>query len=279
MRQLLRIARAVTAIVIPPIALLVSLALLASLIVAPPALIAETGIRHIIYENETIVPIQTKVRFTSLIVLPESEEILDWVCGDRDNWVISGEKNVTYIKPAQAGARTNLHLVTTAGHIYSFFVSEVGNTKTEPDLRVIIETSSTAFPTPTGMSRTRAAVQLEICRDDLARAQDAAKQADVKASEASNACRLTYPAQMRFPYAIERGKKPFFVEAMFHDGRFTYIRLAAPELPAIYETTEEGPQLVESEYRDGLFVIKKVLDRGYLALGKQQLPFSRAEGR
>src|SRR5262249_34560369 len=97
---------------------------------------AETGTRHVTYEREALVTIQTKVRYTTILVLPEQEEILDWICGDRDNWVISGAKNITYLKPAVAGARTNLHLVTASGHVYSFIVAEVSSAKTEPDLRV-----------------------------------------------------------------------------------------------------------------------------------------------
>jgi type IV secretion system protein VirB9 len=242
---------------------------------------AETGIRHITYEGESIVPIQTKLRFTTLIVLPEGEEILDWVCGDRDNWVISGEKNVTYIKPAQPGAHTNLHLVTIAGHIYSFMVSEVGTAKSDPDLRVIIATTPASFPTPasTATPRYYTAAQMETCRADLSRTREAARQTEASAREAVTAARATWPSQLHFPYTIEHGRKPFFVEAMFHDSRFTYIRLAAPELPALYELTDDGPQLVANEYRDGLFVIQKVLDRGYLALGKKQLPFARTETR
>ncbi len=239
---------------------------------------AETGVRHVTYEGDTIVPVQTRLRFTTLIVLPEHEEILDWVCGDRDNWVISGAKNVTYIKPAQAGAHTDLHLVTTSGHIYSFLVSEVGVAKAEPDLRVIVDTSEASFPAAALTPRYYPAAQLEACRDELTRAQASAKQFEAKAGEAGSACRASYPGQLRFPYTFERGKKPFFVEAIFHDGRFTYVRLSAPELPALYEVQDGGPQLVPFEYRDGLLVIGKVLDGGYLGLGKQQLPFSRAEG-
>jgi len=250
---------------------------LAAVLLTSTTIAADTSIRHVTYEGDAIVPIQTKLRFTTLIVLPEHEEILDWVCGERDNWVISGDKNVTYIKPAQPGAHTNLHLVTTAGHIYSFLVSEVATTNTAPDLRVIVDTSPTAFPIPAAIPRYYPAAQMDACREDLTHAQEVAKQADARIHEATTACRAAYPAQLRFPYIFERAKKPFFVEAIFHDDHFTYIRLSAPEVPALYEIADGGTQLVEFEYRDGLFVIPKVLDRGYLAWGKQQLHFSRAE--
>jgi type IV secretion system protein VirB9 len=37
------------------------------------------------------------------------------------------------------------------------------------------------------------------------------------------------------------------------------------------------PTLVNFEFRDGVFTVGKVLDRGYLALGKQRLTFTRRE--
>ena len=49
--------------------------------------------------------IQTKMRFTTLILLPAGEEIADVICGDKDYWVIEGRDNIVYVKPAKEGAR------------------------------------------------------------------------------------------------------------------------------------------------------------------------------
>ena len=38
-----------------------------------------------------------------MIVLPEGEEILDVVCGDKDFWVISATQNMAHVKPAKEG--------------------------------------------------------------------------------------------------------------------------------------------------------------------------------
>ena len=66
----------------------------------------------------------TRLRYTTMIVLPDGEEILDVICGDRDFWVISAVQNVAHVKPAKAGAETNLNLVTARGTIYSFLLNE-----------------------------------------------------------------------------------------------------------------------------------------------------------
>ena len=59
-----------------------------------------------------------------MIVLPEGEEILDVICGDKDFWVISATHNIAHVKPAKEGASTNLNLVTASGAVYSFLLTE-----------------------------------------------------------------------------------------------------------------------------------------------------------
>ena len=71
-----------------------------------------------------MIPLTTKLRYTTMILLPEQEEILDVVCGDRDFWVISAAQHIAHVKPAKEGAATNLNLVTTSGRVYSFLLTE-----------------------------------------------------------------------------------------------------------------------------------------------------------
>ena len=74
-------------------------------------------------------------------------------------------------------------------------------------------------------------------------------------------------------------EKPFLVRSMWHDGEFTYVKTDATELPRLYET--EGRQAVDRQFpgpREGTYVVPKVLDRGYLALGNQRFTFEQ-QGR
>ena len=71
-----------------------------------------TGIREVSASARSLTPLQTRLRYTTMIVLPEGEEILDVVCGDKDFWVISAAQNIAHVKPAKEGASTNLNLVT-----------------------------------------------------------------------------------------------------------------------------------------------------------------------
>src|SRR5947208_16895337 len=82
------------------------------------------GTRDVTVNTRSVVPVHAKVRFTTMIILPEHEQILDYVCGDKDFWIVSGADNLAYIKPAKAGAETNLNLVTASGTVYSFLLTE-----------------------------------------------------------------------------------------------------------------------------------------------------------
>src|SRR5580704_2339060 len=88
---------------------------------SPPAVPADSGpgTKTVQYGEKDVVKLKTKVRFTTLIVLPQTEQILDFTCGDKEFWVVNGNQNFAYVKPAKEGTTTNLNLVTAAGNIYS----------------------------------------------------------------------------------------------------------------------------------------------------------------
>src|SRR5206468_8507858 len=96
--------------------------------------------RTVKYSRQDIVQIRAKVRFSTLIVLPEGEEILDFTTGDKEFWIINGAHNLCYVHPAKVGIRSNLNLITASAHVYSFLLNEVSNEpNVEPDLKLFIE--------------------------------------------------------------------------------------------------------------------------------------------
>src|SRR5271166_2602386 len=100
----------------------------------------EAAARVVKYAKEDIIPVRAKLRFSTLIVLPEDEEILDFTTGDKEFWVINGAHNLCYVHPAQAGIRSNLNLITASGHVYSFLLTEISNQpNVEPDLKIFVE--------------------------------------------------------------------------------------------------------------------------------------------
>jgi len=49
--------------------------------------------RTVKYAAKDIVRISTRPRFTTLILLPSQERILDFIIGDKDAWVLEGTQN------------------------------------------------------------------------------------------------------------------------------------------------------------------------------------------
>ena len=99
-----------------------------------------SGGRTVKYSQQDIVAVHAKIRFSTLIVLPQNEDILDFATGDKEFWIINGAHNLCYIHPAQTGIRSYLHLITSAGRVYSFLLTEVSNDPSlEPDLKLFVE--------------------------------------------------------------------------------------------------------------------------------------------
>src|SRR4051794_38846179 len=112
-------------------------------VTAPPVVMAQTnGIREVSASERSLISLQTRLRYTTMIVLPNEEEILDVICGDRDFWVISATHNIAHIKPAKEGAATNLNLVTSSGSVYSFLLNEKNGS---PDLKVYVKGDESAL--------------------------------------------------------------------------------------------------------------------------------------
>jgi hypothetical protein len=86
--------------------------------------------------------VHTKIRFTTLILLPEGEEIASVTCGDKEFWVIEDRDNIVFVKPSKEGATTNVNIVSKRKAIYSFLVKEVskqGKGTEKPDFKVVLE--------------------------------------------------------------------------------------------------------------------------------------------
>ena len=247
--------------------------------VSPPAP-ADTGpaARVVQYGEKDVIQLRAKLRFTTLIVLPTSEKILDFVCGDKEFWVVNGADNMAYVKPAKAGAQTDLHLITGSGNIYSFTLTEASETQDATDLKVFIEPKDESILSAASSSPRFVPIQdLEDYRQQAELARDEARR--VKQAEQAQIDRAInhFLSTMRFAYSFKVLRKPFNVSAMYHDDKFTYIQARPLETPVLYEIQDGKPNLVDFEYSNGLYVVPKILDRGYLAIGKAKLRFARKD--
>jgi type IV secretory pathway VirB9-like protein len=235
--------------------------------------------RVVSYGDSDVIPVKAKLRYTTLIVLPKNEQILDFTCGDKEFWIVNGNQNFAYVKPAKAGARSNLNLVTASGNVYSFVLSEISETpKAEPDLKIFVELKDDHMAAATrGAPRFVLAEDVEAYKEQLDKAKEELRQTKEGETAAINQGISRFVSNMRFPYRFEAGKKPFLVRAMYHDDRFTYIQARPEETPTLYEVKDGQPNLVNFDYKDGVYIVDKILDKGYLSIGKLKLPFSREE--
>ena len=260
-------------------ALLVFTLLLSVLL--PSSSLADAGARVVKYSKEDVVPVHAKLRFSTLIVLPDDEEILDFTTGDREFWIINGSHNLCYVHPAQAGIRSNLNLITAAGHVYSFLLTEISSEPTvEPDLKLFVERKEGSMPGTTLRGYVRAADAEAYKKELEAVHTQTAKQihaAQAQAEEKVNQFRSTYASKLAFDYSLDAksAREPFLVSAIYHDDTFTYIRCAAREKPVLYEVKDGKPNLVSFQLENGVYIVPKIIDAGYLAVGKKKLNFRR----
>ncbi len=248
-----------------------------------PTHAATDSARVVKYAQNDIVPVKAKLRFSTLIILPEKEEILDFTTGDKEFWIINGAHNLCYIHPAQAGIRSNLNLITASGHVYSFLLTEISSDpNADPDLKIFIEPKEqSGIGTGAFAQGYVPATEAEAYKRELQTIRDQAntqvQSAQTNATQQMQKFRSEYSTKLQFDYQFDTkgAGKPFLVSAIYHDDVFTYIKCAASEKPAIYEIKDGKPNLINFELLNGVYIVPKIVDIGYLAIGKKKFVFSR----
>lgn len=243
-----------------------------------------TTSRTVFYHKTDIVPIATEIRYTTLIELPKEESIVEVTCGDKEYWPVNWSRNLAYIKPAKQGSSTDIDLIAASGNVYSFLVSEISERAgAHADLKVFVRPAyQSAVVAMSGKPQFVSAdtaegykKAAEQAKQELQSARSAERK-QLKKAEAE--LRATYPETIRHDYRYTAGKKnPFHVRAIYHDDRFTYIEARPSEAPSVYEIKDGKPSLIQYRFdeKSGLYIIPKILDDGYLRIGKRKLKFHR----
>ena len=241
--------------------------------------------RIVVYHETDIVPIATEVRFTTLIELPKEESILEVTCGDKEYWPVNWTGNLAYVKPAKQSGKTNLNLIAASGNVYSFLVTEVSEVSgAHADLKVFVRPSdSGALAAMRDKPRFVNAEAIEVYKRqaEAARAQLSTDEAALKRQMEKERAEVTAnaAAAIRHDYRFNSSavKNPFNVTGIYHDDKFTYIEANPSEVPAVYEVKDGKPSLVQFEFDEKArrYTIGKILDEGYLRVGKSELKFHR----
>ena len=236
---------------------------------APQVQTAPDVARTVQYHSQDIVPIHAKLKFTTLIVVPPTEKIMEAATGDKDFWVVDVVGNFCFVHPAKEGISSNLNLITDKGNIYSFTLQDVSNTTQRPDLKVLIEPADhSSIVASGGPSKYVPAAQVEEMQQQLAAVQN-------HAGQAVDEYKSAYPVALKFDYTYKGNQKPFDIQSIYHDDKFTYIKTNAQEKFSVYDMKDGKPNLVTYDLREGTYIIPLVMDSGYVQLGKQKMQFTR----
>ena len=250
----------------------------------PVALDGQEGQQHILLlddtPEQTVFGLTTRLRHTTVITLPPYEAILDFVVGDAEYWHLSGSANVAFLKPIGAGADTNIALVCASGRIYTFLVRE-SDTR-EPNL-VVRFTPTALLDAPDGNAEQQNGAHQPafVSRDRVRSFEAMADQAQMQigqvraeALQELDAFRADYPGRLQFAYELpsKASDWKWRIEAMWHDGQFTYVRSSAQETPALYEEQDGKPSLVAYDlHNDGLYIIRRIIGDGWFQIGNDRL--------
>ena len=231
---------------------------------------------------DQIIHVTTRIRHTTVIQLPQRENILDFIVGDSEYWHLSGAANLAFLKPIAEGVNTNVALVCESGRIYAFLVVE----RDAPPHLIVRVGADPTTTTPAGaripafVARSRVAeyqLMAEESRAAVYAAQiDAETQIAAMRQDATtqiNEFRSSYPTRLEFPYRLDdkAARWPFLVQGMWHDGQFTYIRSTAQETPALYENRDGDPSLIAYDLQqDGLFIVRRLIGSGWLQIGRDR---------
>ena len=234
---------------------------------AAPAAPAEQA-RTVHYHSQDIVPIRAKVKYTTLIVVPTSEKIMEAATGDKDFWIVDVVGSFCFVHPAKPGISTNLNLITDKGNIYSFTLQDISAQGGDPDLKVIVQPADQSSITASaGPAQYVPAAQLDQAKQQLATLQ-------THVTQAVDEYKSAYPLQLKFDYTF-KNEDPFAVQSIYHDDKFTYIKTTASEKFSVYEMKDGKPDLINYDLRDGTYIIPKIVDKGYIEIGKKHMDFSR----
>jgi type IV secretion system protein VirB9 len=239
-------------------------------------------VRTVKYGDHDVLPLNTRVGFDTMVLLPAGETIIEAAIGDADHWVVNVSQNMAHIKPSAPDLTTNLNLISSRSVVYSFYLKELAGQ--EPDLKVIVEAKDAILQALQGGSRYVPVEQLDAVRQDNKQLRDQIAAAQVKSQTDVDQQKAQWRNQwlnsLRFDYQWDKTDKSAFpIDAIFTDGRNTYIKTPAAQSPAsLYELREGKPALANFAYLEGgLYMTSRVVDQGYLTVGSKKITFHRKE--
>lgn len=231
-------------------------------------------------EADTPPVIRAGLLQSTLIVLPAEEKVANVFAGDTVDWVFDGghvASRFISVKPRIAGGSTDIHIVSDHGNEYTLQLREVSGEDPHFDSKVFINPSDKAAKDRlVDLPVFVPASELDKAKQEAAAAK-AAQTAELKfTANKAEQYRSQYPGSLHFDYTWDHSKgKTLGLQQIWRDDKFNYLRGQFQETPALYEVKDKKGSLINFDFNAGLYTVRKQLDNGYLAIGKQRVEFPR----
>jgi len=208
----------------------------------PVSFSTDARIKHVLYEENNVVPIQGVTFTTTQIQFGAKEEVLDIEGGDSTAWMVTYHpelSNTLFVKPTILGSNTNLTVITNQ-HAYYFHLTS--NNKIEPN-----------------PSQKTYAVKFEY---------QAVKQPTRQALPKANP--LVHPKVLNTAYSFS-GSPQLVPRHVFDDGKFTYFELSTNgAVPAVFAVDDKnGKESTVNTRREGKYlIVQRIAPQYTLRQGK-----------
>jgi type IV secretory pathway VirB9-like protein len=249
----------------------------------PPAVpIKILPARTVTVGERSVIDIDVAPLQNTLIVLPLNERVRNIFNGDAADWAVeqppgAASRYLSIKVKTDDPVTTTISVISDHEKSYTFRLvrnAVQGDSKVfvDPDSQLAADIAKPADWVPRAEADARVAASEQAAKD----AETKAAAAKLAADSQDEQFRAEYPSKLRFDYKFDRKKAELFgVQAMFTDGRFFYIRADPTEAPALYESKDGKPSLIQWTFRDGVYTAGKIVTDGWLTIGKERLLFHR----
>ena len=208
----------------------------------PVAFSSDTRIKHVIYQDNNVIPIKAMALTTTEVLFNEQEQILDIEGGDTATWMVTFHPalpNMFFVKPTLPNSDSNITVVTNKHHYYFHVVSAKKVVSTQEALTYAIKVD---YPQAATVSRTTGT-------KGITSAAHGAKTINTATPKAS-----PHPVNTAYRFSGSSQLVPLHV---FDDGRFTYFELAAnAPVPAIFAVEDkQGKENTVNTRREGKYIV------------------------
>jgi type IV secretion system protein VirB9 len=188
----------------------------------PVAFPSDARVKHVIYQDNDVVPIKGMIFTTTQIQFGEKEEVLDIEGGDSAAWMVTHHPelaNTLFVKPTLLDSNTNLTIITNQ-HAYYFHLSSHKHKELE-------QTYAVKFIYPAQAKK------------------------PIPAKENT----LVHPKVSNVAYRFS-GSPQLVPKHVFDDGRFTYFEFSSLTVPAIFAVEDkQGKESIVNTRQAGPYLI------------------------